>query len=153
MRLIVFFLLFAVSAKAQLLPTPEKKSTTIVVVLENMTVEDAYRHVAAVLQDEGFELHQTDAVLMTMTTGWKKTKGFFVREWQAEASIRPAGDAVHVYLRAKVRQDLKNQPDGKLLANDGTYMVDQVEKGYNFGKDWKNLEAMAGKIGDTFLYK
>ncbi len=154
MRLILFFMLLAVTAQAQLLTEPAKKSTTVIVVLENTPVEQAYRQVAAVFQDEGFQLEKTDPVLLSIVTDWQRLKGFIVREWQAEASIRQSGDDAHVYMRAKVRQDLKNMPDANaMLSNDGSYKVDQIDKSYNFGKDWKTLESLAAKIGGSYLYR
>lgn len=143
MKLITFFLLFSITTHAQLLTTPDKKSETIIIVLQK-TPEEAYRHVASVFHDEGWQLERTDPVLMTIVTDWRRLKGFFVREWQVEISIRALGKDTHVYLRGKARTTSTGA---------GSYIVDQIDREYNFGKDWKNLETLADKIGDSFLYK
>lgn len=150
----IFCLALAVTAQAQLSEQPTGNSETIVVVLKETTAQDAYRQVANVLQDEGWRLEKSDPVLFTMLTDWQRVKGFFLREMQVDVSIRDGSGGVRVFLRAKMRQDLKNaSADAKTMANDGDHMIDTVTKRYNMGKDWKRLESLAGKIGSEFLYQ
>ena len=146
--------LFMVGHAQALLEVPDKRSTTVVITLPSTTAADAYRLCANVLQDEGWQLEKTDAVLYTMSTNWKKIKGFIVRDWEASASIREGqGGAVEVHLRARIRQDVKNINQGFGIVSAENYDYSPLEKRTNMGKDWEELMKVAGLIGSHFGYK
>jgi hypothetical protein len=118
----------------------DKRSTAIVVRLDSVAFEDAYRMAANVVQDAEFVVSASDAVLGTFTTDWKQASGFAVYYWQVSVSVRKAaGAGVEVHFRARTRND---HVPGEVV----------LEKRHNMGKDWDNLAALAARLGGVVLY-
>ena len=135
---------------AQLLDTPTKKSNTIVIILKDTSPDDAFRKCANAFQDEGWTIENSDAVLYSMNTDFKKAKGFFVYEWGVYASVRKQDADAHVYLRGKRKQDTAGT--NGVFGND-KYLYNDIEKRTNAGKDWKEMVRVAKTIGDELRYK
>jgi len=136
--LFLVFLCGFLGAKGQdLNHSAEKRSTSVVVRLDSVGIEDAYRMAANVLQDAGFVVAQSDPVLGMIATEFQKAPGFLVYQWKITASVRRSASGVDVYFKARTKDSL-----GEM----------QLEKRHNFGKDWANLEGLAAKMGGKLLF-
>lgn len=135
--LMLALLLASAICQGQYLDQPTKKSTTIVVVMEGVSADDAYRKAYNTLVDKGMVIASSDPVALSIVTEYAKIMGAIAqRDSRYQLSIRKDGDSVVVKIKSTAKGEY-----------DLTYEVNP-----RFKKEWAVMVELANEIGGTVKF-